>query len=653
MGVGDQYSLVKYASIQDPAPDQAIQRPQPRPPAPKPLLNLANSSLAGIPILLPAQYVRVRRNDALWDMRSSAIAFWDVLGLAPTNGPKSAAAYVLYPDRLNLDGISSQLMKEIGQCYENCKLGKHIYDIPAPDMSLKFNSFRGENGEISSSYHMQCVKVGGRLAMMDYDRSKSNSSRDKKPVIIVDARVIYVINPCEDASILHNIAYGFLALKDAYRRTKTPVSYRKPDVVLQIIPLSSIHNVGEVVLLDSATAHMLAREVYNRCPPVSPNEDAGALAISSGSSIQLMETIPRKIAFELSADPPSNIMQDPSHLHLGYAISQSGNWVTAAYSDNSGKYQAVVSYCLTGSRTFSDIAKEIWQTSIDIMKPRRVNWRLYILKVGIMTTDEMESWASLALTPQPFALVTLLSSMDFSPPLSLLPQITLPTSPPAWTFRTSAPTPIGTPNTQPGVSPDPSAQTPAAGTPSENTTIADAASNDPDAHLVDMTDETWTIILGHRVTLPTPSATSHTDFLQALSSALLIRVPPTAPASNPFNPAEILDPFQAPCVALHLLWARNSAKSSVVSSVGPDTPPTTPSGASATGNPSAVPKAASDNIMRESLAYLRNLALLAKVRGVKDGKAGLIPWHALIAARGVDGLDGVYGLERWAPLEGK
>jgi mediator of RNA polymerase II transcription subunit 13 len=637
--------------MQDPIQDQqTIQRPQPRPPLPKGPLNSANPGLSGIPILHPAQYVRIRRNDVLWDMRAPAIAFWDILGLSPTNGPKNVSACVLYPAGLNLEGIGSQLMKDIGQCYESSKLGRHVHDAPRPNMAWKFSSFQDAHGELSGTFDTQCSNVGSALAKMDHERTKPPPPGEKKDVVDVDVRVIYVINPFDDSSNLHSIVHGFISLSKTYKRHKTPPDYRKPDVVLQIIPLTRIQKVGEVVLLDNPSVHMLAREVYNRCPPIAPSEDAGALSILSGSSIQLAETLPRKIAFELSADPPSSIMQDPSHLHLGYAISLSGNWITVAYSDNAGKYQAVVSYCLSGSRTFSEVAKEIWNTSMDIMKSRRVSWRLCILKIGCMTVDEVETWASMAATPQSFTLVTLLSSLDLDPPLSLLPQITLPASPSAWPSRMSALTPIGTPNTQPGVSPDPSAQTPAAGTPSENATVADAAANDPDAHLVDTTDETWSIILGHRVTLPAPCATSRTDFVQALSSALLIRIPPPTQAANPFNSDEILDPYQAPCIAVHLLWARNSAKST--SATLPDTPPTTPSGTPVTYNPSALPKAASDNIMRESLSCLRNLALLAKVRGLKDNKAGLVPWHALVAGRGVEGLDRVYGMERWAP-EGK
>jgi hypothetical protein len=39
------------------------------------------------------------------------------------------------------------------------------------------------------------------------------------------------------------------------------------------------------------------------------------------------------------------------------------------------------------------------------------------------------------------------------------------------------------------------------------------------------------------------------------------------------------------------------------------------------------------------------------VRSMNDGKAGLVPWHILVAVRAVEGLDAVYGTERWSTME--
>lgn len=60
-----------------------------------------------------------------------------------------------------------------------------------------------------------------------------------------------------------------------------------------------------------------------------------------------------------------------------------------------------------------------------------------------------------------------------------------------------------------------------------------------------------------------------------------------------------------------------------------------------------------DSILKDYLGMFRNLAELARVRGVGfgfgdgDGKGvegdGVLPWHCLVALRGVEGLEGVFG----------
>jgi mediator of RNA polymerase II transcription subunit 13 len=229
----------------------------------------------------------------------------------------------------------------------------------------------------------------------------------------------------------------------------------------------------------------------------------------------------------------------------------------------------------------------------------------------------------LASQQQSFSLITVVFSIDISPPISIIPQLSTPLSPQGPLKPGS--TPVGTP--RPGVSPDPGSLTPAA-TPSEVT--ATEAVIDADAHLVDTTDDTWAIILAHRLNLKSGLR----EHRQSLASGLLIKVPPPTSSQNPFNAEEILDPSRVPCIAVHLLWGRNQGKL-------PDNQD------KAWNHPSTVSKGLADSLLREFLILFRNLALLAKVRDIKDWKGGLVPWHVLIASKAVDGLDAVYGMEKW------
>jgi mediator of RNA polymerase II transcription subunit 13 len=243
---------------------------------------------------------------------------------------------------------------------------------------------------------------------------------------------------------------------------------------------------------------------------------------------------------------------------------------------------------------------------------------------------------ALAMPQQPFPFVMVLTSIDRSPPIHIQPPAAQRAS--GAPTKQSAPTPA-TPGFAAGASPDAGAPTPAP-TPSDAVSAEIAA--DPDAHLVDATDETWGLILAHRLNL---RATA-TEYYQSLSSGLLVKLPPRTPTESPFAiGAGAVRADTVGRVAVHLLWAHNnSAKSQEQQQQQ--------RGGGEWGHSSSVSKPHADGVLREYLGHFRNLALLAKVRGLDDGRAGLLPWHILVVVRAVEGLDAVYGTERWSTIGG-
>jgi mediator of RNA polymerase II transcription subunit 13 len=404
-GLNTVCNLVMYASIFDVIPDQSKQPRTGLPKHPVPstrsdvnisgmttifdLTRVLLITITGHPIRLPVPHIRVRRNDNLWDLLSPAIPFWETLGLAPAGGPKNLETYTIYPLNDDLKSYAGRFMSELGISYEVLKLGTHTRGtlLPEADSDLvPWNlpqSFTPD--DVKTSLCQTCMELGKALAAIS--RVRFMKSQQSGPWETI---VIYIINPFDGFPAFSTIVSGFWTLFNTYRKSVSPSFHsRQADLVLQIIPISFVADPDQIVVSQSPSIHNLAREVYNRCPPASQNPDPAGLSIYPATSIQLSEALPRKISFELTADPPSNIMHENSQLHVGYARSKSGNWVTAAYTDNTGRYQAVVSYCLSGSRTFSEVAEEIWQTSLDIMQARRVNWRLCISKAGLMENEEL------------------------------------------------------------------------------------------------------------------------------------------------------------------------------------------------------------------------------------------------------------------------
>ncbi|KAK7185781.1 hypothetical protein PSPO01_08031 [Paraphaeosphaeria sporulosa] len=625
-------SVAGLAAVQDVFPDSLTQmKAQQRPPPRRP--NEAATALGHHMFPLNPPYVRVKRADTLWDLLPPAIPFWETLGLGPCSPSKNVMALSIYPHSSALKPCVEGFLVNMQLAYDGCKLGNHsradaLTEYPNGLVPCKI----GAGASLRTTFKAlrdTCVQLSKVLAAKHAQMRDKDDSR-------IDAFVIYMIDPFEQAPAIWELCSAFWSLFQSYQQPPSRTEVQKPDLVLQIVPIRYIASFEAPVILDSNIYTALAREVYDRCPPSAPSEDKLPLSIYSAPSFQLEEPIPRNIQFKLMADTPQDLMRENSYMHIGYAISLDGTWVTAAWSDTCGKSQAVVSYNL-GTRAFADIAREIWQTTIEIIQVRRVMWRVCIAKAGVMEREELEAWVFLVQCPAVLNLFTTLMTIDTEPHLKFTP--TMP--PPSASANPATHTPGSTP--QAVVSPE-QGLTPAA-TPAVDTAADPAA--DPDARLVDMTDETWGIILAHRL----HNSNSTNEYRPALISGLLVKrglapglsAPPLAPDAQP-----------GPLItAVNILWMgtvnstrvaaspfpSSAADASSPAAAAPASPsPQEPRSNSLAWTPTPQTRGAAENLMKEVLGQFRGLGLLARLKGVQGARHGSVPWHVAVALRGVRGL---------------
>ncbi|KAK8210629.1 mediator complex subunit 13 C-terminal-domain-containing protein [Phyllosticta capitalensis] len=697
--------VLKYATIQDVMPEHPASsgKAQPR------HIQRRNQSdpHANLFFNISTPHVRLHRGDDLWDVLPPALSFWEPLGLAPASGPKNIVAYSVFPANPDLNDAVSGFLDSISMAYESAKFGSHIRG-PALDCSegeglipATLNNIDGDTSKITTPNCFQamrdaCMTLGRVLSRINYKHFIKAEDGAQ-----TDAIVIYLVNPFSNPQHTWQLCSAFWALFQAYGSPMpiASITNSKPDVVLQLVPIKYIASFEAPIILEPAFLTKMAREVYDRCPPKSLGDDPSALSIRTAPSIQLEETLPRSIPFRLTSDPPSNLLQENSYIHVGYSVSFDGTWITAAWTDNAGKHQTTVSYCLV-NRSFVEVAREIFQTSLEIMQTRKVTWRMCIARAGVMEKEEVETWQSFLAVPSPLVIGAALISIDPNPNFTItspLPGITTAQNPTSSSMGVSTP---GTP--QPGVSPDQHGFTPAA-TPSESTSAADPSA-DPEARLVDVTDESWGIILQHRL----HNTNSTVEFRPALASGYLVKrgadaetaamATATAASSSSGYGGSVSDLSDTPrgpiAVAVNLIWIGSTAGAhgqqqrqnaagmgaslapgDGVAGQSPNSPLASPGGngnnsgtnsnggnnsntSSSTSNAGSGATAAQgvgvpgtnafanqaarttyDTVLREFLIMYRNLGLLAKLRGMKGTRGGAVPWHVAAAMRGTEVLE--------------
>ncbi|KAF2624534.1 hypothetical protein BU25DRAFT_493522 [Macroventuria anomochaeta] len=658
-------TLPALAAVNDVFPDvSAHAKGQQRVPARKP--NETPAIPSSQIYLINPPFIRVRRAETPWDLLPPAMAFWEPLGLAPVSGPKNVVAFCVYPHSDSLRPCLESFLLHMQLAYDSCKLGTHTRIETVSEYESGLVPCRvptpAAPRAVYKALRETCIQLGKVLAARHGHISEQHEAK-------VDAFIIYMVNPFDTPSALWELCASFWTLFQTYGQGPAhPNQPQKPDLVLQIIPIKYIASFDHPVILSSHIYIHLAREVYNRSPPSTEPEDKTPLPIASAPAFQLEEPIPRNVPFKLQSDPPQDLLRENSYMHLAYAISLDGIWLTAAWTDSCGKSQATSTYHL-GTRPFNELAKEIWATTISILQARKVHWRVCIARAGVMDREELETWVYLISCPTQLNLFTTLIAVDTQPSYRFTPPTSTSTS------QSNPNTPAATPGA--GVSPDPTLGLTPAATPSALDPPADPT-QDLDARLVDITDETWGVILAHRL----HNSNSTNQFNPALISGLLVKRGPSPSAGGAAQ--ETGDKEQGPItVAVNILWigavgSTRAATSPFPPTPGGSEPPSHPAAGSylshgsqsSTGGgggagagsapqtstqgppqqtsslmwtPTPQTRVTAENLLKEILQQFRGLGLLAKLKGMTGTRHGAVPWHVSAAQRGVEGIGKVTG----------
>jgi mediator of RNA polymerase II transcription subunit 13 len=172
------------------------------------------------------------------------------------------------------------------------------------------------------------------------------------------------------------------------RASSTPAQ-----IFLQIIPMSLIASSTAMVIPDHTLMTQVAFEVYERCFVVDNSKFEPLPSSPRGPLFVLGQSPPDSIDYRISSS--SATQNENSYIHVAYSSSPDDRWVSAAWIDPEGKAQYSASYCRGKSssaisRPFSDVAKEIWETTVELIRSKPVRWQILLIKAGSITPKEME-----------------------------------------------------------------------------------------------------------------------------------------------------------------------------------------------------------------------------------------------------------------------
>ncbi|KAI4743738.1 hypothetical protein E4T50_05860 [Aureobasidium sp. EXF-12298] len=533
-------------------------------------------------ITIPTPAVQVRRAGQGWELQPTAINFWDTLGLEPAHGPKDIAAFALYPDSGVMGEAVADFMQDIRLAYENRKFGKHFIGGETGEHEDGLMPYRS-HGEASAVNILQgiqtaCNALGDLLHEADLE----------------DTIVIYMVNPFQDDSVIKYLCGCFQALLIAYSSDRED----PPPLILQLVPMSRIACPTAMIVPDQSWLNSLASFIYDRVPLDTANDHSSLWPLNTCPSIHLATPPSRKINFALTDRPSRNLLEEATILHVAYAVNADNSWLSAAWTDNTGTHCHKASYCLSNTDG-RIILTEVRDTTLSLC--RNTPHRIFVARAGVMRDWEKRVWRE---RPGDSWSIGLLD-VDVSPALQVSANTEGNTAG-GQGLWTPAATPQASTFTSPeGVDTKPS--TPAE-TPNSNanaTLQQEVQQIDPEAFLIDNTDETWGILMPF-------SCTRATTLSRPLASGLLLKRGAHDSAAN------------LPSVAIDLM------------DVIP--PRISDTGVNWLGF------RAPETVLKECMVWYRGLGLLGRLRGVggRDGEYGdgSVPWHLGVAVSGADALQG-------------
>ncbi|EKD15260.1 putative Mediator of RNA polymerase II transcription subunit 13 [Drepanopeziza brunnea f. sp. 'multigermtubi' MB_m1] len=574
---GTTCTLRSFLDIQGiPALNQALRLP-PRPMSiPRAPIDSRPNNIFPIP---PPQ-IEVRRSESKLSILPASVPFWENLGLAPSTGTKDVDAVCVYPNFEGLAANATTFLDQMRSVYESSRFGIHDR-LVTKDIG---NGLLPYTIDLTSQNRMQ------HLTSLMETAARLSKNFASSPVSEKNF-VVYFVYPIDNSVLLVHICSAFQHLFNLYRKA---LSERRAnaanELVLQLVPLDFIASPTSMAIPLPSKCFQLSMEVYDRCMDFASS--------SSSPAIVLEQPLPRTIDFKINTNPSASLLHENTCLHIAYAHSIDDRWITAAWTDNRGTRQMTASYCL-GRRCepvttpFVDIANEIWQTTLQVISGRKIHWRIFIAKIGVMDASELDFWTGLASTESNAQISLTLVTVQTDPSLRLLPPYV--TLAPNGTAAQSVLTPVSTPQALQSStgSPD-NASTPVRGGVGTGPPAESSVEPDSDARLIDHTDQSWGAILSHRLN----NSNSLMEVNPALISGYLLKR----------GGVNIDDP--------PIIMEVNILHSEVV------------------GNP----RTFHESLLRELLGYYRGLGTIARTRGLVDAVKDVRPWHIAAAEKAVKAL---------------
>ncbi|KAK9478312.1 mediator complex subunit 13 C-terminal-domain-containing protein [Lipomyces japonicus] len=550
---------------------------------------------------IPPPHFSFLRMSSVLEALPPALRFWQIFGFSPQNGRKDVVSFIIFPGSEGMESAAAAFLDRVKPAYEGSNLGTFTTGsvaeyknglVPVPS-----NATTAEGA--LEDFKNICVNLGQLLGGQ---------------IDVWINLVIFVATPFTDPSSLLHVSQCVYQLKQGYiNRIGGAFNASGDNLAFQLIPPKFFASKDTVVVPSQYDLVRFALGVYNKCCSL---EEIGLESKSTSQKHYPAFTVARNrlnnIDFQLTSNPSPDLLANNSYLHIAYAISSEKKFVVVAWSDQYGELARVAAFPLATKegvrpRTLQDVYAEIWESTTDLLPSIKIHWNLVFCRVGSLDHDEVQTWLSLSahaaqdisvivVCVNPFPCLSILETSDqvlagqyyniYSTP-DATPQrqhdspLDANGNTPNFSGDQGTPMSVATPTSSSGIGNGFINQIPN-GTTSNNNNNSNSGL-DQDAILVDLMDETFGVIVHHKLALDELDITA---LRFSLASGYLVKPGPKGVMMS------ILE--------ISLLHCPNHPY---------------------------------DEFLEILLKQYRSLASYGAMTGVSDGRNNVLPWHIAAAEK--------------------
>ncbi|KAG1715680.1 hypothetical protein ID866_1484 [Astraeus odoratus] len=346
----------------------------------------------------------VGKGDCVVQLLPSSLRFWEKLGLAPCGGKKDVTAYLVFDDGVASKQESAESWLQKMSC---------VYNVSLPHSMLPYTyvtllalgssprlAYAGDSLSLFFRWHFSIAT--GFFAKVSwyvlYFVSVHSPTRLQVSFIgglsaSSNALVVYIALPDFALSLASPLLRQILSTTKRLHKSRADCP-----ILFQLVPEVFVvaHDLGnktaDFEALSFSVYQRLARPVDRTTSRRMPGVGEETRAHFREPLFTLSRPVTPTVQFSPLGQPRSlDVLDRHTFLHIGYRFSSCGKWLLVSCVDQRGESYDIGSW-LTQDEAETSAVIQVWNFAAQFAQKANIEWRLVITKLGVMSSNELDSW---------------------------------------------------------------------------------------------------------------------------------------------------------------------------------------------------------------------------------------------------------------------